>query len=57
MELEHNTWYGLSHPHEGDIFYPVFVVDDEHMLLDDKHERLDSCRDANFTKAIMPKVA
>ena len=54
MELEKNCWYWVSSPTEGDIFCPVYVVDDEHLLLDGKHEKILASSGATFTKAIMP---
>ena len=54
MSLEHKQWYWLSLPEEGDIFYPVYIVDDEYLLMDGKHEKIDENGGVTFTKAIMP---
>ena len=57
MELEHNTWYWISHPQEGDIFYPVLVVNDKYLMMDGKHHLIEDNKGANFEKAVMPETA
>ena len=55
MKLKHQTWYWLSVASEGDIFYPVFVVDDGIVKLDGFDEKLSDFKGANFNEAILPK--
>lgn len=52
--LKHQTWYWLSLASEGDIFYPVFVVDDQTIKVDGFEERLSDFSDATFDEAILP---
>jgi hypothetical protein len=54
MKLINKSWYWLSHPHEGDIFYPVFILDDEYMLVDGKRWEIAKNAEATLTLAIMP---
>jgi|TARA_R110000850_G_scaffold173812_4_gene299360 hypothetical protein len=54
MELINDTWYWLSDPREGDIFYPVFIVDDTYMLVDGETHVIEKSLGANFDLAVMP---
>jgi len=56
MKLEKGKWYWVSHPQEGDLFYPVYIVDDGYLLMDGRHEPIDENSGAIFTKAIMPNT-
>ena len=54
MKLINKSWYRMSHPHEGDIFYPVFIVDNKHMLVDGQQHEIAKNAGATFAIAIMP---
>lgn len=54
MKLEHNTWYWMYDPREGDIFYPVYIIDDTLCMLDGFHTEIDELGDIAFVEAIMP---
>lgn len=54
-ELEHQAWYWISHPHEGDTFYPVYVIDGTYLKMEGKHYRLDEIQGATFNKAVLPE--
>ena len=54
MKLEKDTWYWVSHPHEGDIFYPVHSVDGVYVLMDEKHYKSEDLDGLIINKAVMP---
>ena len=55
MSLENDTWYWISDPREGDIYYPVYVCcESTNFQLDGKYYAVSSQGGATFTKAIMP---
>ncbi len=54
MELEHSCWYWVAHPGEDDIFYPVYVLDDEYLMLNGNRTKINMNNGAIFTKAVMP---
>ena len=53
MELINDTWYWLSDPREGDIFYPVFIVDDTYMLVDGETHVIAKSLGANFETKLL----
>jgi len=57
MKFEIDTWYWVSHPQEGDIFYPVFSGPDGYIQMDGKHIKSDELKGLNFSKAVMPENA
>lgn len=54
MSLKHGTWYWLSHPHEGDVFYPAYIVDDVYMVVDGETISINENKDATYDEAVMP---
>jgi hypothetical protein len=55
MKLIKESWYWVSDPNEGDIFYPVFIINDTHMLLDNEKIKIASAG-VTFNLAIMPII-
>jgi hypothetical protein len=54
MELENDTWYWVSDPREGDIFYPVYVNETGHVVMDGKHNDPKNIKGLTIDKAVMP---
>jgi hypothetical protein len=54
MDLIKGVWYWVSDPNEGDIFHPVFIVDDNHMLFNGKYVTIAKVVNATFDLAVMP---
>jgi len=54
MDLEENTWYWISHPHEGDIFYPIKSIGMNIVILDGARVHKDTIGDVHWHKAVMP---
>lgn len=55
MELEKDTWYWVSHPQEGDIFYPVYIASNGYVVMDGTHNPPEVMDDLNYSKAVMPE--
>jgi hypothetical protein len=54
-KLLHGEWYWISDYREGDIFYPVYIVDDTHLLIDGISYKIsEQGGDVTFTLAVMP---
>jgi hypothetical protein len=53
-KLLHEEWYWMSDYREGDVFYPVFIVDDKNMLVDDELHEIAKSSGATFNLAVMP---
>jgi len=56
MYLEPNTWYWVSHPHEADIFIPVYSRGDGTHLRDGCFRPNNELSDLIVQKATMPEV-
>lgn len=56
-ELKAQRWYWISIPSEGDIFYPVFVVDNEKIKFDGVTRSLSEFEGASFDEAVLPTVS
>jgi hypothetical protein len=56
MKLKNQTWYWMSHPHEGDIFYPVFILNDKYLMLDGEPCEISNNTGAIFDAAVMPQI-
>ena len=54
IELKADTWYWVSDPNEGDIFYPVLGVDESHVVMDSKAYHVKNLSGLIVTKAVMP---
>ena len=52
--LEYDTWYWVAHPHEGDIWYPVYVNSNFEYLLDGVAHPVLQLKDLIVHKAVMP---
>ncbi len=59
MSIERDTWYWISHPQEGDIFWPIYVNGDGQYFMDGKKLGLvesTQLEDLTWDKAVMPKL-
>jgi len=52
--LEPNTWYWIGHPHEGDIWHPIFINSDLEFKLDGEITAPIKLKDCIIRKAITP---
>jgi len=53
-DLEVGKWYLVSSPHEGDIFYPVHILDSDHFIMDGSTFRIEDNCSLIFEKAVLP---
>lgn len=54
MKLEYDTWYWVSDPREGDIWFPVFVNSNFEYVLDGEFRSILELKELTVYKAIMP---
>lgn len=54
MTLEYNTWYWITDPREGDVWYPVYVNSEFEYLLDGVAHDVLELKSLLVKKAIMP---
>ena len=54
MGKEKNCWYWVTHPHEGDVWYPVFVDNEGGYVMAGTIEDKAMMDQLTWAKAVMP---
>ncbi|MBL4869808.1 MAG: hypothetical protein JKX72_02515 [Robiginitomaculum sp.] len=55
MDRELNSWYWVTHPHEGDVWYPVFVDNEGGYVMAGQVEDKKMMDQLTWQKAVMPE--
>lgn len=55
MGKENNCWYWVTHPHEGDVWYPVFVDNEGKYVMAGEYQNKHELDQLIWEKAIMPE--
>ncbi len=54
MEFKQQTWYWMSNPDESDLFYPVFIVDNDQAMIDGERLSIGLLAGLLFTEMANP---